>query len=480
MDLFEAASEGMSRELERLLSEGADPNLRNAAGNTPLMLLLKTSHINGVGQEARQACLRLLLEAGADANDSDPDPAGTHDSALMLAIRDDDAAALDLLLRAGANLQYRNKRGETVMKVAEQRGRLAVLQRLEQAGIPRKKPANLAEAAWLGDLEAVRTLLAAGATADAPDRNGRSPLMLAVLGAHFEVFAALVDAGAALKTENAGLSLLHFAARSGSVAIGRALLDAGFDANLRDRAGHTPLMSAAMYGRCEFVRLLLDAGADPKRTESDGMTAVKWAKKGQARGSETVLALLQETETDVDPARSAARNLVELAKSAPFLETLEALEGLFGKPGKAWSEWKGVYRFQHRDAKVAEQARKMARKAGYLLLGSEPTTVWLFFPTDDKYAAIHACRTHGSNYDQDTDDIVAELRQIERDHPFELRGCGEQFLSGTLLDPVGEPEQLALRLVELCPDLVDGDAVYAVNSLSRALEETQSFYLWWD
>ena len=48
-------------------------------------------------------------------------------------------------------------------------------------------------------------------------------------------------------------------------------------ANLKGRAGATPLMQAALYGDSSSVRFLLDSGADPNIKNEAGATALMWA-----------------------------------------------------------------------------------------------------------------------------------------------------------------------------------------------------------
>ena len=53
-------------------------------------------------------------------------------------------------------------------------------------------------------------------------------------------------------------------AQAGLVGMVRALLGAGADPNLRERAhGHTPLHACGTHGSAAVARLLTDAGADP-------------------------------------------------------------------------------------------------------------------------------------------------------------------------------------------------------------------------
>ena len=55
---------------------------------------------------------------------------------------------------------------------------------------------------------------------------------------------------------------LEYAADTGHVEVGRALLAAGVAADSQDGAGQTALIFASSQGHVETARLLLDAGAD--------------------------------------------------------------------------------------------------------------------------------------------------------------------------------------------------------------------------
>jgi ankyrin repeat protein len=156
----------------------------------------------------------------------------------------------------------------------------------------------VADAAMRNDIETVRSLLRAGADANAPHGDGMTalhwaaehgnaamadvllragakvsavtrignytPLHVAAKAGSAEVAKRLLDAGSDVNgaTTNGGATALHFAAASGSAETVTALLDHGAKLNPRENEwGQTPLMFAAAYNRADVIRKLSERGA---------------------------------------------------------------------------------------------------------------------------------------------------------------------------------------------------------------------------
>ena len=85
-----------------------------------------------------------------------------------------------------------------------------------------------------GDVQAVRELLRSGADVDARDRHGQTALMLAAHRGHAEIAVLLVEAGADLNvTAKYNLTALMLAIVAGHAAVARALITAGADLDVR-------------------------------------------------------------------------------------------------------------------------------------------------------------------------------------------------------------------------------------------------------
>jgi ankyrin repeat protein len=162
--------------------------------------------------------------------------------------------------------------------------------------------AQLVDAARSGDVEAVRSLLAEGADANAVQGDGMTALHWAAERGHAAVADLLLSAGAALeaKTRIGSYTPLHLASRGGHGSIATALLDAGADPHATTTgSGVTPLhLAAAAMNGAEVVTELLRRGVDvDAREASSGQTPLMFA--AAYNRAEAVVALL---EYDADPA----------------------------------------------------------------------------------------------------------------------------------------------------------------------------------
>jgi len=132
----------------------------------------------------------------------------------------------------------------------------------------------LLEAVVQDRTDAVRQLLARGASADVADRYRVTPLYVATLHANTDMMAALMAAGANPNgVAPSGETLLMTAARGGAVKAMKLLIGAGARVDDREPAfNQTALMIAARGNSDEAVALLLDHDADINARTSVGET----------------------------------------------------------------------------------------------------------------------------------------------------------------------------------------------------------------
>ena len=156
---------------------------------------------------------------------------------------------------------------------------------------PEKLGDRLIQEAMLGDLAAVRRLVADGADIDFANAKGFTPLMAAAHWKRLHVVRFLLENGAneKLVERETGMNALMYACLSGSLESLELILGASGDVNATDCYARTVLMMAVATGKVDAVKLLVKAGAEINAQDEFGNTALDLAVRG---GSEEVIAFL--------------------------------------------------------------------------------------------------------------------------------------------------------------------------------------------
>ncbi len=214
---------------------------------------------------------------------------------------------------------------ETALHKVAQKGRLDAIRVLlaEGASVHIKDTYGvtpLHDAAFKGHKDAVELLWANGANIDNTTTAGSTPLMDAAGCGHLEVVVFLLSKGANVATRANFKTPFLEASSGGHTAIMKVLLEAG--ANVKDRFGSwtTPLHNAAVRGDLEATKLLLNAGADVDAQDAlkNGWTALALAAKN---GHKDVVELLLEAGADREHYVRQRGTAIELTK----IEEIKAL-----------------------------------------------------------------------------------------------------------------------------------------------------------
>jgi ankyrin repeat protein len=126
----------------------------------------------------------------------------------------------------------------------------------------------LHDAAYNADTAAVQLLLTGGASVDARDEKGFTPLLWScfrgAVGDQAPVAQALIQAGADpnAKTSAGDANCLILAVQSGARSVIEAVIEGGASVN-GSANDVTPLMIATMDGDQDVVAYLMEIGADP-------------------------------------------------------------------------------------------------------------------------------------------------------------------------------------------------------------------------
>jgi ankyrin repeat protein len=294
--LNDAIDSGDPNRLKRLLRRGYNPRARDAVNRTPLHRAAAFGDV---------AAISTL--AGAGAAPSEPDRYLL--TPLALAILGGHEDAVRALLRAGASADGPKQDAIAPLRVAvggpgsmvsaprddfgartwkpglDDSNRARLISALLESGADPNRPLGeggepaVHLAARLGS-PVLPALLRGGGRTDLRDREGLTPLIVAIRADRVDCVRELLKAGADPNAPAGdGVTAMHDAASQGSVAIVRALLEAKarpdpFHTDMGtplaravsptdQRLVSTPQRVGSLERRLEVVRLLLAAGASP-------------------------------------------------------------------------------------------------------------------------------------------------------------------------------------------------------------------------
>lgn len=283
-----------------LLEHGADPNIPDALGQTPVF---RACSVGGKTEH-----LKLLLQRGADVNAC----SRVGDTPLVIASQRSLEDMVAALLDAGADPNRRSLAGATALHWACARASLPIARRLLAARADanardREGVTPLSIAAGLNQTELVQALRDAGAThMPPPGFPPPAPLIVAAANGDLPAVQLLLQRGeVALEATTAdGWTALHEAVAHGPELTG-LLLAAGANANASSDAGYTPLHRAAAKGQADVMKLLVAHGANVSATDARGNALEQFAL---ASGDPRTIATVAELRTNAAHPRSASES----------------------------------------------------------------------------------------------------------------------------------------------------------------------------
>lgn len=290
-DIADAAKARDGAAVRALLKSGADVNAAQGDGMTalhwaasngdvPLLQMLlaaganirATTRLGGItalhlaSQGGHAQAVAALIAAGAEPNGA----TSTGATSLMLAARAGSADTVAKLVETGADINAKEKGfGQTALMVAAGLDRADVVKQLLGHGADWKIASSVA------DLTSLTSPIDEGGRPQAP--AGQRPAADVAGVTRPYRYNELIGA-------QGGLTALHFAARQGSMAAARALVEGGVNVNLKSPGDDaTPLLVAIINGHFDLAAYLIDKGADPNLDSQAGVAPlyavlnVQWA-----------------------------------------------------------------------------------------------------------------------------------------------------------------------------------------------------------
>jgi ankyrin repeat protein len=216
-----------------------------------------------------------------------PASRGNEETALHQAARFNRYPDCESLIASGAELNAKNRLGQTPLEVATQSRAKEVAELLYRHGAK----LDVLSASFLGlEAEVRRLLTAEPALARMADRYGTTPLHLAAECGLLSITRLLIEAGAYPNATNvSGRTAVHLAAQNCHEPIIRTLAPSGADLNLQDNKGLTPLHLAVLGGCRAVMNALVELHAKLDVEDLNGATPAHCAA---IKGHKELLSLL--------------------------------------------------------------------------------------------------------------------------------------------------------------------------------------------
>ena len=329
--------------LQSIIDQGADVNATNKQNATPLMLASKKGNVDvmnvllsaGANMALKSMCgntwihyaihgdcskevLQSIIDFGADVNATNTE----NCSVLMLASKKGNVDAMNVLLRAGANMALKNINGDTwihhavngdcskevlkliidqgtdvnatnkencsALMLASKKGNVDVMNVLLREGADQATEDSFGFSwihyAVLGDCrkEVIQSVLDHGADVNTTSKKNVTPLMLAGEKGNVDAMAVLINAGANKEIKNFfGLTWVHYVIHGDcSKEVLHSIIDLGADVNATNKRNISVLMMASKKGNTDTVNVLLRAGADPAIEDTNGYLCIHYAIDG--------------------------------------------------------------------------------------------------------------------------------------------------------------------------------------------------------
>ncbi|HCO96842.1 MAG TPA: hypothetical protein DIU00_23365 [Phycisphaerales bacterium] len=302
-----AVQAGDRDQVKAFLDQGIDVDVKNEQGSTALFLAVKGKH---------EDIVKLLVAKGADVDAKDKQ----GKTALFYAVEHNHKDIVELLIAKGADVNAKEDGGYTPLYYAlwyenKDLTTLLISKGAEVNVEPERDYPLIYYAVWNEDLDTVKLLVAKGAKFDVTVLNDQTAF-------HYAVEQGSRDIAEFLVSKGIDASTFHVAAGMGDVARVKGFVEQGADINVRDELGWTPLYWAASLGQIEVAKLLIDKGVDVRTAATDGGTALYQAAQA---GDNELVELLLSKGADVKAKDKRGNTPLFGAASAGRSETVELL-----------------------------------------------------------------------------------------------------------------------------------------------------------
>ncbi len=250
-------------------------------------------------QKNNEEGVRKIINDGFNVNSDVSDPSNGNTNPLLFASSLGKKNMVEILIKAGANIDKQNSSGDTALIAASR----------------------------IGNIEIVKYLIKAGADIDKQNSSGDTALIAASRIGDIEVVKYLINAGADINKQNSsGDTALIAASRIGDIEVFKYLINAEADLNIENTNKQTASMIAGNNQTffSEIRTLLSKLETTKTQTQAEGPTQYRFPLRSQTLGSQTL--------TPASDAPIANGNLVLAHRVGPFVKDKVAqLQSSFAK-----------------------------------------------------------------------------------------------------------------------------------------------------
>lgn len=313
---------------ELLITAGANVDVTDIFGNTPLMVATQLNNL---------ALVNILCKAGANPNIANDDSI----TPLMFATSEKLFDISSVLFKNGAKVNDQLENNEMLLyeilsvndlllnKSAEGDYK-SVIFLLEHGANPNySNEEGITALMYVSDngyYNIAKLLIEHGADVNYKPLDGNTALLAAIRANNDSIAELLIQNKAKLNVQNNdSLSPLHYAAGYGYPMIVDLLLYYGATVDISDLNGNTPLMNSVYAGAYKVTELLINAGADVNKSDILGNTPIMVAAQFN---DTTLIRMLFYAGADINKVNSSKCNALLFANKNNSVDAFKMLIGM--------------------------------------------------------------------------------------------------------------------------------------------------------
>ncbi|MCK5677612.1 MAG: ankyrin repeat domain-containing protein [Flavobacteriaceae bacterium] len=280
-EIFELVENNEIETLKQLLI--SNPNIKDIENSDGLTLLFTAVRKNNF------PVAKLLIDHKAHLEKKDLD---NEDTVLIIAVYSNYYEIAKMLIENGANVNCKNDSNKDALYYASSKSYFKMQGLLLKYGAEKTNfiDTSLIYASAEGDLDRVKELLGENVDVNLRNYDGKSALMEACLGGHFEIAKKLIDYSADVNLQDynydyddpllepgEGYKLfktpLMRCVDANNIEAISFLIDNDANIDIQTDRGETALMMAVKNANDKIAKILIDSGADIYMTTDEGETA---------------------------------------------------------------------------------------------------------------------------------------------------------------------------------------------------------------